>query len=77
MRGMFIHNHRSVKVINDLISDDVLLVLGQHIEELDIEKSRIGWNLEALEAATLGLEERESDRDDSDSGSGGSDSAPI
>ncbi|GLB35367.1 putative SHQ1 protein [Lyophyllum shimeji] len=48
-------------------SDDMLLGLGKQVAELRIAKSSIGWRLEALEAATQEIEERESDSDDEDS----------
>ncbi|RDB24070.1 Protein shq1 [Hypsizygus marmoreus] len=48
-------------------SDVVLLELGKAVTELKIEKSLIGWNLEALEAATHEAEEGDSDSDDPDS----------
>ncbi|KAG5647129.1 hypothetical protein DXG03_001084 [Asterophora parasitica] len=47
-------------------SDDVLVNLGKQVAELQVSKGSIGWRLEALEAATQGLEGRESDSDDDD-----------
>ncbi|KAG6844729.1 hypothetical protein H0H87_004349 [Tephrocybe sp. NHM501043] len=47
-------------------SDDVLLTLAKQVSELRIPKSSIEWRLEALEAATQGVEERECDSDDED-----------
>lgn len=45
----------------------MVIGLGRRVKELKIAKSLLGWNLEALEAATRGAEERDSDSDDSDS----------
>lgn len=43
------------------------------MKELQIGKSELGWDLEALEAATEGVEERDSDSDDTDSDGSSSD----
>ncbi|KAG5354197.1 hypothetical protein C0989_003710 [Termitomyces sp. Mn162] len=48
-------------------SETALITLAKQIAELKISKSSIGWRLEALEAATQNIEERESDSDDEDS----------
>lgn len=50
--------------------EDVLLSLGRQVKELQIGKSELGWDLEALEAATEGVEERGGDSDDTDSDDG-------
>ncbi|KAF5386804.1 hypothetical protein D9615_001853 [Tricholomella constricta] len=48
-------------------SEDILVGLGKQVAELKISKSSINWRLEALEAATQEVEDRESDSDDEDS----------
>ena len=54
----------------DLYRDDILQSLGRQVKELQIGKGELGWDLEALEAATEGVEERDSDSDDTDSDDG-------
>ncbi|KAG6886002.1 hypothetical protein C0993_006118 [Termitomyces sp. T159_Od127] len=48
-------------------SETALITLAKQIAELNISKSLIGWRLQALEAATQGVDERESDSDDEES----------
>lgn len=48
-------------------SETALIALAKQTAELKISKSSIGWPLQALEAATQSVEERESDSDDEDS----------
>ncbi|KAJ7111162.1 SHQ1 protein-domain-containing protein [Mycena crocata] len=45
-------------------SDDAIREIGTELKTLRISKSSIEWDLEALEAATREVEERESDSDD-------------
>lgn len=47
-----------------IASDDVIVSLGKYVSQLEMNKASIGWDLEQLEAATEGLEERDSDSDD-------------
>jgi hypothetical protein len=44
----------------------VLQTLGHGLKGVKVEKKLIGWDLEALEAAVRGVQERSSDSDDED-----------
>lgn len=49
-----------------MISDEILRTLGNAVQELEIKKDAIGWNLEELEALTQEELSRVPDSDDED-----------
>jgi protein SHQ1 len=63
----FVQSYRHILTVAEWFisqSDEMLKELGELVAKATVTKSSIGWDLEALEAATLEAINREADSDD-------------